>query len=59
MQLGKIKNKKKLQKNWPLVERLLILTRPDYVVFVDEVGSNTSQERDGALGGEKKLLDMD
>ncbi len=23
-----------------------LLTRPDYVVFVDEVGSNTSQERD-------------
>lgn len=31
-----------------------ILTRPDYVIFVDEVGSNTSQEGDGALGGEKK-----
>jgi hypothetical protein len=33
-----------------------ILTRPDYVIFVDEVGSNTSQEGDGALGGEKKIV---
>ena len=30
-----------------------LLTRPDCVVLVDEVGSNTSQEGDGALGGEK------
>ncbi len=31
-----------------------LLLRPDYVVFVDEVGCNTSQEGDGARGGEKK-----
>jgi hypothetical protein len=31
-----------------------LLIRPDYVVFVDEVGCNTSQEGDGARGGEKK-----
>jgi hypothetical protein len=33
-----------------------LLLRPDYVVFVDEVGCNTSQEGDGARGGEKKML---
>jgi hypothetical protein len=32
-----------------------LLTRPDMVVFVDEVGSNTSQEGDGAIGGELKI----
>jgi hypothetical protein len=26
------------------------------VVFVNEVGSNTSQEGDGALGGERKIV---
>jgi hypothetical protein len=31
-----------------------LLTRPDYVVFVDEVGSNLSQEGDGAVGGRGK-----
>ena len=31
-----------------------LLIRPDYVVFIDEVGCNTSQEGDGARGGEKK-----
>jgi hypothetical protein len=36
-----------------------LLSRPDYVIFVDEVGSNTSQEGDGALSGEKKSLDED
>jgi hypothetical protein len=33
-----------------------LLIRPDYVVFVDEVGCNTSQEGDGARGGEKKIV---
>jgi hypothetical protein len=33
-----------------------LLTRPDYVVFVDEVGSNLSQEGDGAVGGERKIV---
>ena len=27
------------------------LIHPDYVLFVDEVGCNTSQEGDGARGG--------
>jgi hypothetical protein len=36
-----------------------LLTRPDNVVFVDEVGFNTSQEGDEALGGGKKMLDKD
>jgi hypothetical protein len=30
--------------------------RPKYVVFVDKVGHNTSQEGDGARGGEKKIV---
>jgi hypothetical protein len=29
-----------------------LLNQPDYVIFVDETGSNTSQEGDGAVGGE-------
>jgi hypothetical protein len=33
-----------------------LLMRPDYIVFVDEVGCNTSQEGDGARGGEKKIV---
>jgi hypothetical protein len=33
------------------------LCHPDYVVFVDEVGCNTSQEGDGAHGGKKRLLE--
>jgi hypothetical protein len=33
-----------------------LLLRPDYVVFVDEVGCNTSQEGDGARGGERKIV---
>jgi hypothetical protein len=33
-----------------------LLTRPDYVVFVDECGCNTSQEGDGAVGGERKIV---
>ena len=32
------------------------LCRPDYVIFVDEVGCNTSQEGDGAHGGERKIV---
>jgi hypothetical protein len=31
------------------------LDRPDKLVFVDEVGSNTNQEKDGNKGGEKYL----
>jgi hypothetical protein len=33
-----------------------LLTRPDFVIFVDEVGSNVSQEGDGAVGGERKIV---
>jgi hypothetical protein len=32
------------------------LCHPDYVVFVDEVGCNTSQEGDGAHGDKKKIV---
>ena len=32
------------------------LTRPDMVIFVDEVGCNTSQEGDGHVGGQKKIV---
>ena len=32
------------------------LIHPDYVIFVDEVGCNTSQEGDGSRGGEKKIV---
>ena len=32
------------------------LTRPDKLLFVDEVGSNTSQAKDGQIGGEKFLV---
>jgi hypothetical protein len=34
-----------------------LLLCPDYVVFIDEFGCNTSQEGDGARGGEKKLAE--
>ena len=33
-----------------------MLTRPDMVVFVDEVGCTTSQEGDGHVGGQKKIV---
>lgn len=33
-----------------------LLVRPDYVIFVDECGCNTSQEGDGAVGGERKIV---
>jgi hypothetical protein len=33
-----------------------LLNRPDYVIFVDETGSNMSQEDDGAVGGERKFV---
>jgi hypothetical protein len=33
-----------------------LLLCPHYVVFVDEVGCNTSQEGDGARGREKKIV---
>jgi hypothetical protein len=31
------------------------LVKPEYLVFVDEVGNNTNQEKDGNIGGEKFL----
>jgi hypothetical protein len=30
-----------------------VLTHPERVLFVDEVGSNTSQKQDGNIGGRK------
>ena len=33
-----------------------ILTRPDMAVSVDEVGGDTSQEGDGAVGGQKRIV---
>ena len=35
------------------------ITHPDYLVFVDEVGDNTSQRNDGNAGGEKFIVDKD
>ncbi len=32
------------------------LTRPEYVVFVDETGCNTNQLNDGRVGNEKFIL---
>ncbi len=34
-----------------------LLTRPDYVVFVDEVGDNPSQKNDGNIGGTKYVVE--
>ncbi len=34
-----------------------LLTRPDYVIFVDEVGDNTSQKNDGNVGGTKYVVE--
>jgi hypothetical protein len=33
-----------------------ILTHPELVLFVDEVGSNTSQQSDGNIGGQKFIV---
>jgi hypothetical protein len=33
-----------------------ILTHPELVLFVDEVGSNTSQRSDGNIGGQKFIV---
>ncbi len=33
-----------------------LLSRPDYVLFVNEVGSNVSQEVDSAHSGERKFV---
>jgi len=33
-----------------------LLTRPDFVFFVDGVGSNLNQEGDGAVGGKSKIM---
>jgi hypothetical protein len=34
-----------------------LLTHPDYVIFVDEVGDNTSQKNDGNVGGTKYAVE--
>ncbi len=36
-----------------------ILTRPEYVFFVDEVGCNTSQKSDGNVGGQKFVVSQE
>ena len=36
-----------------------LLTKPEYILFVDEVGCNTSQKNDGNVGGEKFLITED
>jgi hypothetical protein len=33
-----------------------ILNRPNYLVFVDEVGDNASQKDDGNIGGTKYVV---
>jgi hypothetical protein len=33
-----------------------LLRHPDFVIFVDEVGSNVSQEGNRAIGGERKIV---
>ena len=33
-----------------------LLTRPEFVLFVDEVGCNTSQKNDGNNGGQKFII---
>jgi hypothetical protein len=38
-------------------ETEFILTRPEYVLFVDEVGCNTSQKSDGNVGGQKFVVE--
>jgi hypothetical protein len=35
------------------------LIHPEWLVFVDEVGSNTSQTKDGHVGGETYLCAAD
>jgi hypothetical protein len=35
------------------------LIHPDWLIFVDEVGCNTSQTKDGQVGGEKFLCAVD
>jgi hypothetical protein len=35
------------------------LIHPDWLIFVDEVGFNTSQTKDGQVGGEKFLCTAD
>jgi hypothetical protein len=34
-----------------------VLTHPNYVLFVDEVGNNTNQKKDGHIGGAKYLCE--
>ncbi len=38
-------------------ETNFLLTRPDYVFFIDEVGCNTSQKSDGNVGGQKFVVE--
>jgi hypothetical protein len=37
-------------------ETTFLLTHPDYIFFVDEVGCNTSQKSDGNVGGQKFVV---
>ena len=34
-----------------------LLTRPEMLLFVDEVGDNTSQKNDGNIGGQKFMVE--
>jgi len=44
-----------LEKDAVGCKSLYELIHPDWLVFVDEVGSNTSQAKDGNVGGERFL----
>ena len=35
------------------------LTKPEFVLMVDEVGCNTNQKEDGAIGGERFVIPTD
>jgi hypothetical protein len=35
------------------------IIHPDYLIFTDELGNNTSQQNDGNIGGEKFIVDKD
>jgi hypothetical protein len=37
-------------------ETHFLLTRPDYILFVDKVGCNTLQKSDGNVGGQKFVV---
>ena len=36
-----------------------LLSHPDFLLFVDEVGDHTSQKNDGNVGGQKFLVQND